>query len=200
MGSLVTGVALAADGRPSAFVIVEERAPFWPAGGAVTYEVVHVEHLPAETSYPVAAGRVLDARVDAQRRRIVTRPGSIYVSAPAAGPDVVDVFRALDLDATYVEIVGGDGTAEGRAGRRAAGEIRLSTLIERFQVVLHGDRIDLSPRDGGGDGLADKLVAVEGVMTRDGGVVYQHTESVLIALWLAVRDGPVASRRVRGEE
>lgn len=198
MGSLVTGVAVAADGCPSAFVIVEERAPFGPAGGAMTYEVMYVEHLPAETSYPVAVGRVLDARVDVQRRRIVTRPGSIYVSAPAAGPDVVDVFRALDLDATYVEIVDRDGTAEGRAGR-PGGETRMGTLIERFQVVLHGGRIDLSPRNGG-DGLADKLVAVEGVMTRDGEVVYQHTESVLIALWLAVQDGPVASRRVRGEE
>jgi len=189
MGSVVTGVALADNGRPSAFVIVEEREPFGQAGGAVTYEVTHVEHLPAGMSYPVAARRVSDARGDVQRRRVVTRPGGIYVNAPAAGPEIVDVFRALDLDATYVAIDGKDGATEGADDVIAT---RMGALVDRFQALLRARRIDLSPRDGGGggsggDALADDLAAVEVVVTGNGGATYRHTGAVVIALWLAVQ-------------
>jgi len=188
MGSVITGVALVDDEEhPSAVVIVEEREPFGQAGGAVTYEVTHVEDLPAGTSYPVVARRVADARRDVQRRRVVTQPGGIYVNAPAAGPEIIDVFRALDLDATYVAIDGKDGGADDGADGVIA--TRMGTLVDRFQALLHARRIDLSPRDGGGDGdaLAADLAAVEVVMAGTGGATYRHTGAVVIALWLAVQ-------------
>jgi len=188
MGSVITGVALVDDEEhPSAVVIVEEREPFGQAGGAVTYEVTHVEDLPAGMSYPVVARRVADARRDVQRRRVVTQPGGIYVNAPAAGPEIIDVFRALDLDATYVAIDGKDGGADDGADGVIA--TRMGTLVDRFQALLHARRIDLSPRDGGGDGdaLAADLAAVEVVMAGNGGATYRHTGAVVIALWLAVQ-------------
>lgn len=201
MGSLITGVAVVDDGeRPSAFVIVEEREPVGHVGGAVTYEVTHVEHLPAGTPYPNIVRRVVDARVDVQRRRVVTQPGSIYVNAPAVGPEVIDIFRALDLDATYVDIDGGDGGDSGNDGNRGAGpgraqgapETHMDALVDHFQVLLHAGRLDLSPRDGGDGGnvLADELAAVEVVVTGAGGRTYRHTGAVLIALWLAVQAAP----------
>ena len=193
MGSVITGVALVDDEEhPSAVVIVEEREPFGQAGGAVTYEVKHVEDLPAGTSYPVVARRVADARRDVQRRRVVTQPGGIYVNAPAAGPEIIDVFRALDLDATYVAIDGKDGGADDGADGVIA--TRMGTLVDRFQALLHARRIDLSPRDGGGDGdaLAADLAAVEVVMTGNGGATYRHTGAVVIALWLAVQSASSA--------
>jgi len=187
MGSVITGVVLADGEHPSAVVIVEEREPDGQAGGDATYEVTHVEDLPAGMSYPVVARRVADARRDVQRRRVVTQPGGIYVNAPAAGPEIIDVFRALDLDATYVAIDGKDGGA----GDGADGVIatRMGTLVDRFQALLHARRIDLSPRDGGGDGdaLAADLAAVEVVMAGNGGATYRHTGAVVIALWLAVQ-------------
>ena len=187
MGSVITGVVLADGERPSAVVIVEEREPDGQAGGDATYEVKHVEDLPAGTSYPVVARRVADARRDVQRRRVVTQPGGIYVNAPAAGPEIIDVFRALDLDATYVAIDGKDGGADDGADGVIA--TRMGTLVDRFQALLHARRIDLSPRDGGGDGdaLAADLAAVEVVMTGNGGATYRHTGAVVIALWLAVQ-------------
>jgi hypothetical protein len=193
MGSVITGVALVDDEEhPSAVVIVEEREPFGQAGGAVTYEVKHVEDLPAGTSYPVVARRVADARRDVQRRRVVTQPGGIYVNAPAAGPEIIDVFRALDLDATYVAIDGKDGGADDGADGVIA--TRMGTLVDRFQALLHARRIDLSPRDGGGDGdaLAADLAAVEVVMAGNGGATYRHTGAVVIALWLAVQSASSA--------
>jgi len=187
MGSVITGVVLADGERPSAVVIVEEREPDGQAGGDATYEVTHVEDLPAGTSYPVVARRVAAARRDVQRRRVVTQPGGIYVNAPAAGPEIIDVFRALDLDATYVAIDGKDGGADDGADGVIA--TRMGTLADRFQALLHARRIDLSPRDGGGDGdaLAADLAAVEVVMTGNGGATYRHTGAVVIALWLAVQ-------------
>ena len=187
MGSVITGVVLADGEHPSAVVIVEEREPDGQAGGDATYEVKHVEDLPAGTSYPVVARRVADARRDVQRRRVVTQPGGIYVNAPAAGPEIIDVFRALDLDATYVAIDGKDGGADDGADGVIA--TRMGTLVDRFQALLHARRIDLSPRDGGGDGdaLAADLAAVEVVMTGNGGATYRHTGAVVIALWLAVQ-------------
>jgi hypothetical protein len=204
MGSLITGVALVDDGeRPSAFVIVEEREPVGHVGGAVTYKVMHVEHLPAGTPYPNIVRRVVDARVDVQRRRVVTQPGNIYVNAPAVGPEIIDVFRAQDLDATYVDIDGGDGGDSEDSendGNRGAGperaqgaaETHMDALVDHFQVLLHAGRIDLSPRDGGDGGnvLADELAAVEVVVTGAGGRTYRHTGAVLIALWLAVQNAP----------
>ncbi len=193
MGSVITGVALVDDEEhPSAVVIVEEREPFGQAGGAVTYEVKHVEDLPAGMSYPVVARRVADARRDVQRRRVVTQPGGIYVNAPAAGPEIIDVFRALDLDATYVAIDGKDGGADDGADGVIA--TRMGTLVDRFQALLHARRIDLSPRDGGGDGdaLAADLAAVEVVMAGNGGATYRHTGAVVIALWLAVQSASSA--------
>jgi len=201
MGSVITGVALVDDEEnPSAVVIVEEREPFGQAGGAVTYEVKHVEDLPAGTSYPVVARRVADARRDVQRRRVVTQPGNIYVNAPAVGPEIIDVFRAQDLDATYVDIDGGDGGDSEDSendGNRGAGperaqgaaETHMDALVDRFQALLHAGRIGLSPRDGGDGGnvLADELAAVEVVVTGAGGRTYRHTGAVLIALWLAVQ-------------
>ncbi len=188
MGSVITGVVLADDEEhPSAVVIVEEREPDGQAGGDATYEVKHVEDLPAGMSYPVVARRVADARRDVQRRRVVTQPGGIYVNAPAAGPEIIDVFRALDLDATYVAIDGKDGGADDGADGVIA--TRMGTLVDRFQALLHARRIDLSPRDGGGDGdaLAADLAAVEVVMAGNGGATYRHTGAVVIALWLAVQ-------------
>lgn len=193
MGSVITGVALVDDEEhPSAVVIVEEREPDGQAGGDATYEVTHVEDLPAGTSYPVVARRVADARRDVQRRRVVTQPGGIYVNAPAAGPEIIDVFRALDLDATYVAIDGKDGGADDGADGVIA--TRMGTLVDRFQALLHARRIDLSPRDGGGDGdaLAADLAAVEVVMAGNGGATYRHTGAVVIALWLAVQSASSA--------
>jgi len=115
------------------------------AGGVGSYDVVHLERLPLNTSYVDVPARLhaLLRAIDAahQARQRPPAKTTLVVDATGVGVAVVDVLRAAGLAPVAVTIHGGDATTR---GEDRSWRVPKRELVGVTQVLLQGRRLRIA--------------------------------------------------------
>jgi hypothetical protein len=148
--SVVRAVRVGADiGRrtePTAIVVSEERHH----AGVDVYVCRRIERLPAGTSYPVVAERIVAISRSLQARSRDTVPigggwpVEVWVDATGIGVSVLDLIREREVRAKAVIFSEGDTTTDRDANTVTLGR---GYLIGRLQVLLQARRLYLPHTD-----------------------------------------------------